>query len=84
MRPQSSIACLDIWEYYTTEELSSGSPYEPDVLQQEKCRREEKDAAEGCSFPSESQRILVTAGLVYIGFLFSGINYFDSLIDIPG
>jgi len=62
LRPQSSIACLDIWEYYTNEELSSGAPYEPDALQQERSTREERDAAEGCSTSLDAQRILVTAG----------------------
>lgn len=32
LRPVSSINCLEVWQYYVSEELSHGAPYDLEVL----------------------------------------------------
>lgn len=59
LRPVSAPACLEVWSYYVSEELGTGAAYELEAVQQELCRREEHDAADGVPL---ANRRLVTAG----------------------
>ncbi|XP_050355380.1 myotubularin-related protein 13 [Nymphalis io] len=48
LRPVSAVSSLEVWEYYVSEELSHGAPYEPDLWPDDR--------------PAPVQRRLVVAG----------------------
>lgn len=60
MRPQSSLPCLEVWQYYLDEELSHGPSYDLEIIQMDTQQEEEAEAADGIS--NKSQRKVVTLG----------------------
>lgn len=54
LRPVSSVCSLEVWQYYTSEELSHGAPYDLEIL-----APYDQDI-------KNPQRRVVTAGLVII------------------
>ncbi|CAH2010931.1 unnamed protein product [Acanthoscelides obtectus] len=47
LRPQSHLACLEVWNYYLDEELRYGPAYDPEVVQMDAQQEEETEAADG-------------------------------------
>ncbi|VEN53895.1 unnamed protein product [Callosobruchus maculatus] len=47
LRPQSHLACLEVWNYYLDEELRYGPGYDPEVVQMDAQQEEESEAADG-------------------------------------
>lgn len=57
LRPQSLLPSLDIWDYYTSEQLSHGPAYDLEVIQQDSQQEEENEAADGIS-PHSGRRVV--------------------------
>nr|XP_022903843.1 myotubularin-related protein 13 isoform X2 [Onthophagus taurus] len=60
LRPQSHLACLELWQYYLDEELSHGPSYDPEIIQMDTQQEEEIEAADGVN--NKSMRKIVTMG----------------------
>lgn len=60
LRPQSTLPCLDIWDYYLNEDLHHGPNYDPEIVQMDSQQEEEAEAAEGNA--DKSSRKVVTLG----------------------
>lgn len=50
---------LELWQYYTSEELAHGAPYDPEIIQMDNMHDEEMAAADGLR---RSERKVVTLG----------------------
>lgn len=50
---------LELWQYYTSEELAHGAPYDPEIIQMDNQHEEEMLAADGLR---TSERKVVTLG----------------------
>lgn len=59
LRPQSMLPNLELWHYYTSEELAHGAPYDPEIIQMDNQHEEEVLAADGLH---TSERKVVTLG----------------------
>lgn len=59
LRPQSMLPNLDLWQYYTSEELAHGAPYDPEIIQMDNMHEEEMQAADGLR---TSERKMITLG----------------------
>ncbi|XP_023930025.1 myotubularin-related protein 13 isoform X2 [Lingula anatina] len=57
LRPYSGIASLELWDYYLTEDLSHGPPYDFETMYMDKKQNEEIEAIDGPLAPS-SRRIV--------------------------
>lgn len=62
LRPQSHLACLEVWQYYLDEELSHEPSYDPEIVLMDTQQEEEAEAADGIS--NKSRRKIVTMGYV--------------------
>lgn len=59
LRPQSLLPNLELWQYYTSEELAHGAAYDPEIIQMDYQHEEEVLAADGLH---TSERKVVTLG----------------------
>lgn len=50
---------LELWQYYTSEELAHGAPYDPEIIQMDNMHEEEMQAADGLR---TSERKVITLG----------------------
>ncbi|XP_017780101.1 PREDICTED: myotubularin-related protein 13 isoform X2 [Nicrophorus vespilloides] len=60
LRPQSNLACLDVWSYYIDEELAHGPSYDVEIIQMDTQQEEEAEAADGIN--NKSMRKTITMG----------------------
>ncbi|KAK9708693.1 uDENN domain [Popillia japonica] len=60
LRPQSHLACLEVWQYYLDEELSHEPSYDPEIILMDTQQEEEAEAADGIS--NKSRRKIVSMG----------------------
>ena len=82
LRPYCSISNLELWDYFLTEELSHGPPYDLEVTAMDQAQAEEAQAMEGLNATSgstPSQRRTVAIG--YDGVVMQEPDLFSFLMD---
>lgn len=64
LRPNCSLACLSVWEYYLRDDLAFGPPFDFEVIEREEMREAEEQIVDGPLQPS--LRRLVNACYDYV------------------